>query len=180
MIDFDPNEKIILKVRRHKLALIFESIFLITFIILPPVAYYLISVNISGYGMQSEGVPLSLFLFLYSVILLFSWVIFFKIWTDYYLDVLIVTDKRVIDIEQKGFFNRDVATLGLDKVQDIRVRVGGIMATFFDFGELTIQTAGESKEFVMQYVPGPNKVKAIIYDLHSKLTNAPQSVKVVE
>lgn len=180
MIDLDPNENIILKVRRHKLALIFESSFLFIFVVLPPVIYYLAS--ISGYHIpaQAGDNQFSLFLFAYSAILLFSWIIFFKIWTDYYLDVLIVTDRRLIDIEQKGFFNRDVATLRLDKIQDIRVTVNGVLATFLDFGEISIQTAGESKEFIMRYVPEPNKVKAVIYDLYLKLAEAPQPVKVVE
>lgn len=178
MIDLDPNENVILKVRRHKLALILESTFLVIFIVLPPAVYYLI--NIFGYLVQAGGDQFSLFLFAYSAVLLFGWIIFFKIWTDYYLDVLIVTDKRLIDIEQKGFFKRDVATLRLDKIQDIRVNVSGVLATFLDFGEISIQTAGESKEFIMRYVPEPSKVKGVIYDLCRKLAEAPQSVKVVE
>ena len=178
MIDLDLNENIILKVRRHKLALILESLFLIIFVALPPAIYYLVVVL--GYLVQAGDNSFFIFLFTYSIILLLSWVTFFKIWTDYYLDVLIVTNKRLIDIEQKGFFKRDIATLRLDKIQDIRVKISGILATFLDFGEIQIQTAGESEEFVMRYVPKPNEVKAIIYDLYSKIAEAPQSVKVVE
>ena len=83
-------------------------------------------------------------------------------------------------MEQKSFFSRDVATLRLDKIQDIRVKIRGILATFLDFGEIQIQTAGESEEFILRYVPKPDKIKSVIYDLCSKIAEAPQSVKVIE
>ena len=117
---------------------------------------------------------------IYFAILLFGWVAFFKRWTDYFLDVLIITDKRVIDIEQRGFFHRDVATISLEKIQDISVNVSGVLATFLDFGTLKIQSAGEAPEFVIRDIPEPNEIKSLIYDLHNKRLEAPQSVKVVQ
>lgn len=175
MIDLDPNEKIVLKVRRHKLALIFESLFLGLFVILPPFLY-LVSASV----VSIKGNDLALFTAVYSVILLFAWVIFFAMWTNYYLDVLVVTEKRIIDIEQRGFFHREMSTVRMDNIEDITVNVSGILATFIDFGTLRIQTAAESREFTIRDVPKPNEVKAIIYDLHNKLAEAPQSVKVIQ
>ncbi|OGM96247.1 MAG: hypothetical protein A3B86_03845 [Candidatus Yanofskybacteria bacterium RIFCSPHIGHO2_02_FULL_38_22b] len=175
MIDIDPNEQIIKKVRRHKFVLVFNSLFVLFFVLIPPVFYKFVQSNIT-----LSGNDLALFLVIYFAILLFVWVGFFKRWTDYYLDVLVITDKRVIDIEQKGFFHRDVATIGLDKIQDVSVNVSGILATFLDFGTLKIQSAGEVTEFVIRDIPEPNKIKAEIYDLHNKRLEAPQSVKVVQ
>src|SRR3989344_712138 len=106
MIDLDPNEKIILKVRKHKLAFVFETLFLSLFIILPPVLFW-----VSGNTAVIRGNDFALFTAIYSGILLIGWIIFFIIWTNYYLDVLIVTEKRIIHVEQKGFFNREAATL---------------------------------------------------------------------
>lgn len=177
MIDLDPGEKIVLKVRRHKFSLFLECLFLVVFIILPPLVYIL--GGTVDYSFRLPGNTFFLFMFLYSSALLFAWILFFVIWTNYYLDVLIVTDKRIIDVEQKGFFHRELSTLRLDKIQDITVTVSGILATFLDFGTMRIQTAGESTEFVMRDVPEPNRVKSIIYELHSKQAEAPQSVKVV-
>ncbi len=171
MLDLDSSEKIILKVRRHKLALIFESIFLLFFVILPPVLY-----GVSEKLFVIKGNDLALFLGIYSVILLLAWVIFFIIWTNYYLDVLLVTDRRIVDIEQKGFFHREISTVRLDNVQDITVNIGGILATLLDLGTIRIQTAAEAREFIIKDVPKPNEVKSVIYDLHNKLLEAPQKV----
>lgn len=174
MLDLSPEEKIVLKVRRHKIALFFESAFLILFVILPP-AVYAVSKN----WLVISGSDDALFLALYFIVLLFSWVIFFMMWTNYYLDVLIVTDKRIVDIEQRGFFSREVATVRLENIEDITINVSGVLATFVDFGTLRIQTAAESREFIIRHVPKPSEVKAVIYDLQRKLAEAPKPVQFV-
>ncbi len=174
MLDLSPDEKVILKVRRHKLALVFETLFLALFIVLPPVLYW-----ISDTVVVIKGNDLFLFFSIYSVVLLFAWVIFFIIWTNYYLDVLVVTDKRIVDIEQKGFFSRELSTVRLENIQDITVNISGALATFLDFGTLRIQTAAEAREFIIRDVPQPNKVKSIIYDLHNKILEAPKKVIAV-
>lgn len=174
MLDLSPEEKVVLKVRRHKIVLFFESAFLIFFVLLPPVIY-----GIGKNLVAIKGSDDVLFAALYFVILIFSWVIFFMIWTNYYLDVLIITDKRIVDIEQKGFFSREVATVRLENIEDITVSVSGVLATFIDFGTLRIQTAAESREFIIRHVPKPNEVKAVIYDLQHKLAEAPKPVQII-
>lgn len=164
MFQLNPSEKLILKVRRHKFNLIVRSFFLSFFVILPPLLFF-----ISEKTIAIKGNDFALFTGLYSMILLVGWMIFFIIWTNYYLDVLIVTDRRIVDVDQKGFFSREVATLSLDKVQDITVTISGILATFLNFGTIKIQSAGESEEFVIGNMPNPDKIKSVIFDLQNKL-----------
>jgi hypothetical protein len=177
MIDLDSGENVMIEVRRHPLPFILEISFLAIFIILPPAVYI---------GIKSISIPVlsglgaSEFLFVYSCILLISWITFFIVWTNYYLDVLLVTNSRIIDIEQKRFFHRDMATLRLDKIEDVKIEITGFIATIFDYGMVYIQTAGESREFIVHDVPHPNKVKNLILDLHNKILNAPQKVQVVQ
>ena len=175
MFDLSSDEKIVLKVHRHKLVLVFKSFFLILFILLPPVLFW--------FGGQTGAIKsnqLALFLSVYSAILLIGWMIFFIIWTDYYLDVLIVTDKRIIDIEQRGFFKREVSTVRLESIEDITINVSGVVATFLDYGTLKLQTAAENREFIIYDVPHPNKVKSTIYELQNKQIQAPKSVKIAQ
>ncbi|MBI2065245.1 MAG: hypothetical protein HYT62_04290 [Candidatus Yanofskybacteria bacterium] len=101
MFKLEPGEKIVFKVRRHKLGLVFQSMFLALFIILPPLLFW-----ISERTVIIKGNDFALFTGVYSLVLLIAWMMFFVIWTSYYLDVLIITDKRVVDIDQKGFFSR--------------------------------------------------------------------------
>ncbi len=173
MFDLSSDEKIVLKVHRHKLVLVFKSFFLILFVLLPPVLFWF-----GGQAGVIKGNQPALFLSVYSAVLLIGWMIFFIIWTDYYLDVLIVTDKRIIDIEQRGFFKREVSTVRLESIEDITINVSGVVATFLDYGTLKLQTAAENREFIIYDVPHPNQIKSTIYELQNKQIQAPKSVKL--
>ena len=85
---------------------------------------------------------------------------------DYYLDVYIVTDERIVDVEQNGFFKRKIAELHLHQVQDVSARVEGPFPTFFHYGDIMIQTAGERENFVFKSIPNPYRVSKMIVDLH--------------
>src|SRR6185369_12372368 len=42
----------------------------------------------------------------------------FLIWVFYYLNIQIITDLRVVDINQKGLFSRSISELHIDKIED--------------------------------------------------------------
>ncbi len=98
-----------------------------------------------------------------AVYFLFWWYGLFYQLADYVLDLWIVTDHRVVDIEQIGLFKRNIAETNLLNIQDITVTVSGILETFFSFGYVHIQTAGPLKETLFKQVPYPNEVKDIIF-----------------
>ena len=83
----------------------------------------------------------------YTIYLALVWIMFFVEWTDYYLDVWVVTNQRIVDIEHNGLFARDVATVKLNEVEDITTDVSGILSTFLKLGTITVQTAASKNEF---------------------------------
>ena len=93
---------------------------------------------------------------------------FFLIWIDYYFDVWIVTERRIINIEQKGLFSRVVSELELEKIQDITTDVKGVIPTFLNFGDLHVQTAAEKERFLFRDIPDPYDVKNLIMNLQKK------------
>lgn len=90
-------------------------------------------------------------------------------WVDYYLDVGIVTNQRVIDIDQIGLFRRNVDELDLAAVQDVTAHKTGLLQTFFDFGDVNIQTAGEKPNFVFDAIPHADRCATKIGELHNKV-----------
>lgn len=96
------------------------------------------------------------------------WTVFFIVWTNYYLDVWIVTDHRIVDIEQFSLFSRDVSEFRLDRVQDLTVEVKGILPTLLNFGDLHVQTAGMHHQFHINDVENPYAVKDRIIKEHDK------------
>lgn len=87
---------------------------------------------------------------------------------------MIMTSENVVDIDQRGLFHRDIATLRLNKVQDMTVVVKGPMQTFFRYGLITIQTAGEKEHFDFDYVPNPYEVKKYLVDLYEQFVERPR------
>lgn len=175
MVKLNPGEYVVAQVRRHPLLFIFESLFLVFFIIVPLIIFAFLS----GFGQYLNGEVFYLFTFFYSLILIFVLISFMTIFTNFYLDILIITSEKIIDIDQKRFFSREVATLMLENIEDIKVNVDGIIPSFLDYGDMTIQTSAEAREFVIKGIPHPDETKRLIFDLHSKEVDEPKSVKIV-
>jgi uncharacterized membrane protein YdbT with pleckstrin-like domain len=161
-----PNEKIVLEVRRHWFALL-RGIIVTSLLILAP--FIIIAfLQLKGISLAALGlVPLAVFLI--SSWTLLVWTFFYITWTDYYLDVLIMTDQRLIDIEQKGLFAREISELRLENIQDVKVEIHGFLETLFDFGNIHIQTAGAVGSFTAHTVPKPNEIKDIILNRYDAL-----------
>lgn len=113
------------------------------------------------------GVAL-VFLVAYYLVL---WSAYFYEIMIYLLDTWIVTNERVVDIVQKRFFYRTTAELDLTRVQDIAVRTNGLIQTFFDFGDVEIQSAGATNKFLFKQVPHPNVIKDQIMKLAAEANN---------
>jgi uncharacterized membrane protein YdbT with pleckstrin-like domain len=94
------------------------------------------------------------------------WFIFLIIFTNYYLDQIIVTNKRIIDIDQVGLFSRDIVTTSVNRLQDIKVELSGIFPTLLKYGDLHIQSAGANKEILIKGIKHPEKVKEVILRLY--------------
>lgn len=95
----------------------------------------------------------------------FLWIIVFLEWSDYYLDIFLITNKRIMIIRQLGLFHRVVSELELSKIQDITSSVNGPLQTLFDFGSLEIQTASEDNKVEPKFIPHPVTVRRKIMEL---------------
>src|SRR3989344_7942839 len=104
----DCAQKIILEVRKHWFVFWAQSLPLVFLIFFP----FIIKVILSVMGLSDivvSGKHTQTFITVITTTWIwFIWVAFFILWTDYYLDILILTNRRIIDIEQKGFFSREI------------------------------------------------------------------------
>jgi uncharacterized membrane protein YdbT with pleckstrin-like domain len=107
----------------------------------------------------------ALIVFAESLFAMMIWILFFLIWIDYYFDVWIITSKRIVNIEQRGLFSREVSEVELDKIQDVSAEILGIIPTFLNYGDVQIQTAAEQEKFLFVKVADPYKLKSIIMNL---------------
>ena len=61
-------------------------------------------------------------------------------WIGWHYSVFIVTDQRLIQITQKGFWHRSVVDIGLNQIQMVNYEVTGLEETLLGFGTINIQT----------------------------------------
>jgi hypothetical protein len=61
-------------------------------------------------------------------------------WITWYFSVFIVTDKRLIQITQRGFWHRSVIDMGLNQIQMVNYQISGLQETMLGFGTIMMQT----------------------------------------
>jgi len=164
MIELANNEHVMLEKRKHWFIIAAELFAYTIIFLIPFIAYSLLSGAEVAIG--QEAVPLTLefstALYLSSLWALVIWMRMGGIWTDYYLDVWTITNKRIVDIEQKGLFHRQTSVLKMSRIQDVTIETHGFIATLLNFGDIHVQTAGETREFVMHGIANPKDVRHVI------------------
>ena len=86
----------------------------------------------------------------------------FSLW---YFNVFILTNERVIDIEQKGFFDRTVSEVSYEKIRDVSYRRKGFFETIFRYGSVRIQTSIDKLELEVKKIKNPKDIHELILDL---------------
>lgn len=162
-----PDEQILLIKRRHYLVILGLA-FIIALLILIPVLIYFILPGIVT--LPDAKIFKNLFLFITGLYYLCLSIISFSIFIDYYLDIWIITDQRIISIEQRGLFRRIVTELRYGQIQDITSDVSGLIATYFQFGNVRIQTAAEEERMILRQITHPIETRRVISDAYRKAT----------
>jgi len=131
MIKLRENERIILTKRKHWFVLFRNIVGPLFLLVLPFVLYGFVAgmeIPIGGPdNLVTVDISAALFTFIGAAWTLIIVMRLAGIWTDYYLDIWIVTNMRVIDMEQKSLFHRQTSTFRLDKIQDVTVEINGIV-----------------------------------------------------
>ncbi len=109
-----------------------------------------------------------MFTFIWAGELMALWFYLFYTLTMYTLDYWIVTNERVVDNTQRGFFNRQISELSIHMIQDVSVKLVGFMPTFLNYGSVEIQTAAIDKHFLLERVPNPQSVKDKVMEIIEK------------
>jgi len=159
------DEEVIMVIRRHWIVLMAPLvtggfIYLIIFLSLILLPLYLPQI-VSGFAFN-------VYIPVMSLALLFNTLYIFIEWLMYYLHVGIVTTEHLVDIGQKNLFSRQISTMDLENIQDVTASQKGILQTFYNYGDVLIQTAGETPNFVLEKAPNP-------YDLGQKIMELKES-----
>lgn len=145
-LEFDgqrPDERLLFIFRRHLIAmrkgfylLLIPMVITALPILIWQQEFWLFFVFLGGFGV-------GLVLFFYRFVL-------------WYFTIYIVSDQRIRQITQKGFFGKDVIEVRLSKIQNISYNVPGFSGEVFKFGTIVIQTI--VGDLVIEHVEHPDKI----------------------
>lgn len=93
-------------------------------------------------------------------------------------DVIIITNLRLIDVDQRGLLTRTVSEAALSAVQDVSWKRHGLVETAFRIGSVVVQTAGSATTIEARKIPRPEETYELINDLRH--TSPPGSSKPAE
>lgn len=88
----------------------------------------------------------------------------------------IVTDQRIRQVTQKGFFGTDVVELSLAKIQNISYNIPGFSGEVFHFGTIVIQTF--VGDLIIRNVDHPEQIYNQLQDAVSEAERAAQAAGV--
>lgn len=153
-------EKVEMVIRRHW----------IVFVVLCSYVIIGLFINIVLYSMFWFELWVNIF----SLIYINGFIVFMYIeWINHELDMYVITNSRIIWIEQVGFLNREVSQCALNDVQEVNSKTKWFFANMLNYGDLTIQTAWNASNFRMNFVPDSlsmsRKVLNMVEDYKSDL-----------
>lgn len=95
----------------------------------------------------------------FSVILVLAILFLFRIYIIHYYTALLVTDKRLVDVERAGFFSRSVNSIAYIKIQDVNYKSKGILKSIFKIGDVYITFIGDNHSIIkLESVKHPDDV----------------------
>lgn len=160
----DSDEQILLLLRAHPITnlpwiILSLLVFSLPFVV-PPLSP-LVGFNFSALPPTYQII---LTIIDYLVVLL----IVFEGFLYWYFNVNIISSKRIIDIDFSSVILKNIDLAPLRNVEEADSAEGGLFGTIFNFGHVSIQTAGAQVAILMKNVPSPAVVADFILDLADK------------
>lgn len=165
-LPLEDGEEVILVAHRHWIIYTLSAVGLFIAFLLPFISYRLLNLNTVLPLDNDRNYQLAVFF--YAAYFLLLWSYFFISWTNTYLDAWIITDRRMVDIEQASLFHRSVTDFRMEKIENVTVNEMGFIANMLGYGSIRVETAGERVELFFDFLPDPYKVRDTINECHSK------------
>lgn len=160
-----PNETVLYVIRKHWVSYVPHLIFAVAVLILFISVTSFIFLNLFDTSkLAIEGATV-----LFSIVLLSALFLMLYGFVDHYLDVLIITNERLIDMKQHGFFHQETKEIHLLDIENVNANVEGPFGVYLKYGDLTIKTGhDEIQTITINSIPRASKVARMIMELHTQ------------
>ena len=161
----ERREKVILLLRQHWMTQVKWVVTAVVMVFLPISLIWIPLINFMPANFQFMAVVMW-----YLLVLAFV----YEEFISWFYHVFIITDERVIDIDFHHIIYKEISEAKIDNIEDVTFTQGGMARSWFNYGDVSLQTAAEKREFTIEAVPEPYKVVKILNELkleeeHEKL-----------
>jgi hypothetical protein len=178
-INQKPYEKIVHKVRRDFVTFI-PTILLFIILLIAPLGFRWFIITAYPTFLENATV-VTVATICTSIYYLCVVLFFYTEFIGFYLDLLIITNDRILHINQISLFSRSIAEMDLFQTQDVISEIHGFFPSLFKYGKLIIQNASATTKFQSYDVPNPHKLRELILELatqdrkfHAQEENSPR------
>jgi hypothetical protein len=164
----DSEESIYLLLRRHLVTNIPWLTTIVLLLILPLLIPPILHVSNPFDLFFPNGFPKN-----YAIVLVASYYlgiisVGFVNFLSWFFSVSLVTSEQVYDVDFSSLVYKEVSATRMHLVEDVTATQVGSIRSFFDYGDVVVQTAGTIDNFDFSAVPHPTKVANLIEDLIGK------------
>lgn len=154
-----PWEEILMLVKRHWVVYVLLILVFLVWIICSITSYAIF------WALLMVNLINILFWMLFLILLYIKWL-------DHELDMYVITNNRIIWVEQVAFLNRTVTECNLWQVQEVNSRTKWLLANVLNYWTLTILTAWNATNMQMDFSPdsmnAARKILNIVDDYRDK------------
>lgn len=135
-----PWEEVIKVVKRHWIVYVMLFVYFLLTIILSFIIFFIFSFSFLGN-------------FLNIILWWIASLLLYVEWLNHELDMFVVTNNRIIWIEQIGFLNRAVSETNLWQIQEVNSKTTWLLSNLLNYWVLTIQTAWNKTTLQISFAP---------------------------
>lgn len=80
-------------------------------------------------------------------------------WFSWQNSLLVLTNERVVQLEQRGLLHREFMECGLESIQQVSHEVRGLLGTLWGYGSIVVHTGASQKPFDIPDMPDPYEIQ---------------------
>jgi len=157
-ITLESNEELYLVIRKHWIILVEICFFILVLATISGGIYFL--------GIFAR-IPVLFVVITIIGITMVSLQYIFVHWVNNALDLLIITNRRIIAYDQVKFLDRKMSQTTIDLVQEVNASTSGLLGNLLHYGSLMVRTASDSasnvSDFNMTHIPNPIETSRAIH-----------------
>lgn len=161
-----PQERVLLILRAHPITNTGWLLLSIFFLLLP----LIFGGYLSSLGLKPNQ---ELFVVIFYYGLIFAYL--FSKFYFWYFNIGVITNRKIVDVDANNLLNTVTTATTIPKVEEVEKRSLGIISSFFDYGNVHVETAGETPSIEFLKIPNPAEVVKII-NLNMKIHGPGKSI----